>query len=64
MTTRRPTVRNGIPLLPPRPGSRPVTMEQVNRLRDEVEESDATTIQYPEESSPPPGHPPAPDDVP
>jgi len=28
-------VRNGVPLLPPRPGERPVTMETVNRLRDE-----------------------------
>lgn len=32
---RQPTVRNGVPLLPPRPGSRPVAMEEVNRLRDE-----------------------------
>jgi hypothetical protein len=29
-------VRNGVPLLPPRPkGSPPLTMELVNRLRDE-----------------------------
>lgn len=27
-------VRNGVPLLPRRPGARPVTMEMVNRLRD------------------------------
>ena len=32
---QQPSVRNGVPLLPPRPGSRPVTMEEVNRLRDE-----------------------------
>lgn len=31
----QPIVRNGVPLLPPRPGSRPVTLEEVNRLRDE-----------------------------
>jgi hypothetical protein len=31
----QPIVRNGVPLLPPRPGARPVTMEEVNRLRDE-----------------------------
>jgi hypothetical protein len=31
----QPIFRNGVPLLPPRPGSRPVTMEEVNRLRDE-----------------------------
>jgi hypothetical protein len=35
-TEKPPGVRNGVPLLPPRPGSRPVTMEEVNRLRDEV----------------------------
>ena len=34
-TESHPLVRNGVPLLPPRPGSRPVTMEEVNRLRDE-----------------------------
>ena len=34
-TGKQPGVRNGVPLLPPRPGSRPVTMEEVNRLRDE-----------------------------
>lgn len=28
-------VRNGVPLLAARPGARLVTMEQVNRLRDE-----------------------------
>ena len=27
-------VRNGVPLLPRRPGAKPVTMEMVNRLRD------------------------------
>lgn len=27
--------RNGVPLLPPRHGERPVTLEAVNRLRDE-----------------------------
>lgn len=31
----QPNVRNGVPLLAPRPGSRVVTMEEVNRLRDE-----------------------------
>lgn len=31
----QPLVRNGVPLLPPREGARPVTMEEVNRLRDE-----------------------------
>ena len=29
------TVRNGVPLLPPRRGARRVGMEDVNRLRDE-----------------------------
>jgi hypothetical protein len=33
-TSRR--TRNGIPLLPRRPGSKPVTLEMVNRLRDEL----------------------------
>lgn len=28
-------VRNGVPLLPERPGERPVSMAMVNRLRDE-----------------------------
>jgi hypothetical protein len=28
--------RNGIPLLPVRPDGRPVTLEMVNRLRDEL----------------------------
>lgn len=28
-------VRNGVPVLPRRPGARPMTMEQVNALRDE-----------------------------
>lgn len=27
-------VLNGVPLLPPRAGSHPVTLEEVNRLRD------------------------------
>jgi hypothetical protein len=27
--------RNGVPLLPPRPGAGPVTLETVNELRDE-----------------------------
>ena len=30
-----PTTRNGVPLLPARPGERPVSMELVNKLRDE-----------------------------
>jgi hypothetical protein len=30
-----PTVRNGVPLLPPREGEKPVSMEVVNRFRDE-----------------------------
>lgn len=34
-TDQQPALRNGVRLLPPRPGSRPVTMEDVNRLRDE-----------------------------
>ena len=34
MTT--PTVRNGVPLLPVQPGAAPVTLEIVNRLRDEL----------------------------
>ena len=28
-------VRNGVPVLPRRPGAQPMTMDQVNRLRDE-----------------------------
>lgn len=34
---REPTVRvrNGVPLLPKRPGERPVSMELVNRLLDQ-----------------------------
>jgi len=28
--------RNGFPLLPVRPGAKPVTLEDVNRLRDEL----------------------------
>lgn len=27
--------RNGVPILPPRPDERPVTLEAVNRLRDD-----------------------------
>lgn len=30
------TLRNGIPLLPRRAGDRPVTMELVNQLRDDL----------------------------
>ena len=30
-----PQIRNGVPLLPPRPDERPVTIGQVNRLRDD-----------------------------
>ena len=33
--SRHPLLRNGVPLLETRPGSRPVTMHEVNRLRDE-----------------------------
>jgi hypothetical protein len=29
-----PKSRNGVPLLPARPGERPVTLEDVNRIRD------------------------------
>ena len=32
---RRFRTPNGVPLLPRRPGGKPVTMEMVNRLRDE-----------------------------
>lgn len=31
----QPVVRNGVPLLMPRPDSRPATLEEVNRLRDD-----------------------------
>lgn len=31
-----PTYRNGIRLMPVRPGAMPTTLEQVNRLRDEL----------------------------
>lgn len=31
----RSSLRNGVPLLPRRPGAAPVTLELVNRLRDE-----------------------------
>jgi hypothetical protein len=31
---KRPIVRNGVRLLPPCPDSRPVTLEEVDRLRD------------------------------
>ncbi len=30
-----PSTRNGVPLLPPRPGERPVSMKLVNKLRDQ-----------------------------
>ncbi len=30
-----PDSRNGVPLLPARPGERPVSMELVNKLRDQ-----------------------------
>jgi hypothetical protein len=30
-----PDIRSGVPLLPKRPGERPVSMELVNRLRDQ-----------------------------
>ncbi|PYQ58588.1 MAG: CopG family transcriptional regulator [Acidobacteria bacterium] len=30
-----PTIRNGVPLLPERPGERLVSMELVNRMRDQ-----------------------------
>jgi hypothetical protein len=30
------TTRNGVPQLPVRPGSKPVTLEMVNKLRDEL----------------------------
>lgn len=30
-----PAVRNGVPLLPSRPGERPVTLADVNKLRDD-----------------------------
>jgi hypothetical protein len=33
---RRFRTRNGVPLLPRRPDGRPVTLEMVNRLRDEL----------------------------
>lgn len=32
----RDAVRNGVPLLPSRPGAAPATLELVNRLRDEL----------------------------
>ena len=31
---KQPIVRDGVPLLPPCPGSRPVTLGEVDRLRD------------------------------
>ena len=34
-TRNSPQVRNGVPLLPARQGSAPVTLELVNQLRDE-----------------------------
>lgn len=33
-----PTVRHGVPVLPPRPRERPVTLNAVNQLRDERDE--------------------------
>ncbi len=30
------TTRNGVPLLPTQPGTMPVTLEMVNKLRDEL----------------------------
>jgi hypothetical protein len=38
LSPKRPNrrTRNGVPLLPVRPGSTPVTLELVNRLRDEL----------------------------
>ncbi len=33
---KTPRMRNGVPLLPKRPGGGPVTPELVNRLRDEL----------------------------
>lgn len=33
---RRFRTRNGVPLLPRRPDGKPVTLEMVNRLRDEL----------------------------
>lgn len=35
-TQPAPKFRNGIPLLPVQPGARPVTLEHVNQLRDEL----------------------------
>lgn len=35
LLTEGESVRNGVPLLPPKPGARQVGLEQVNRLRDE-----------------------------
>jgi hypothetical protein len=32
---KAPRMRNGVPLLEPRPGARPITLELVNELRDE-----------------------------
>jgi hypothetical protein len=36
--------RNGIPLLPPKPGGKTVTLEIVNRLRDESRHSCSTSM--------------------
>jgi hypothetical protein len=36
-TAKERPLRNGVPLFPPRPGARVVTMEVVNRLRDELD---------------------------
>jgi hypothetical protein len=35
-SVRRGAVRNGVPLLPVRSGAPPVTLELVNKLRDEL----------------------------
>jgi len=37
-TTLGANARNGVPLLPVRPGAMPVTLELVNQLRDELPE--------------------------
>jgi hypothetical protein len=31
-----PVIRNGVPLLRPRPGALPITEEEINKLRDEL----------------------------
>ena len=32
---KAPRTRNGVPIFEPKPGARPITLELVNRLRDE-----------------------------